>query len=56
MQINRRSEAQHDERELRWLQENDLVRPYRSFLLTTRTQRHSYVQRLDAEVVLVDAA
>jgi hypothetical protein len=51
MQTNRHSAAKHDDAERRWLHENDLVRPYWSLPLTTRTTGTAFARRVSPEEV-----
>jgi hypothetical protein len=53
MRLNRHAEARNNDRMLRWEHENELVRPYSSFGLITRTQGTSFLRRSTAGTAVV---
>lgn len=53
MRIRRHFEAQHHDLLQRWELENELVRPYASVGLTTRTAGTSFVRRAPSGAVVV---
>ncbi len=53
MQHRHHFDAQHSEAVLRWEHDNDLVRPYETLPLITRTQATSSARRISPREVLI---